>query len=169
MIYEEFLRAAGKHLKTCIVIKESLNSLDMADTTNDSQIKLLTLNLYYIAGYVIECSIKYGIYVCIGYEKEKCVKQLNTPEVAYNKQINKHRYDRYEDILKSRYPGIILVDNKNNIPQPIKNLYSNWDADIRYCCNDIPENFKHSDNKEHVIEFFAYAEKIFNTIRYNLR
>ena len=169
MIYDEFLSAARKHLKTCIVIRESLNSLGITNVENDLQVKLLTLNLYYISGYVIECSIKYGIYVCIGYDKTACVKQLNTSEVAYGRQINKHRYDNYEDILKSKYPGIILVDNKLNIPQPVKNLYSNWDADIRYCCNDIPEKFKHSDNIVHVLDFFNYAEQIFHTIQSNLR
>lgn len=40
MVYEEFLRAAGKHLKTCTVIRDSLNSLDITDSANDSQIKL---------------------------------------------------------------------------------------------------------------------------------
>lgn len=169
MIYTEYLNSARKHLKTCIVIKNSLNSLDITNIENDSQIRLLTLNLYYISGYIIECSIKYGIYVCIGYDRTACVRQLNTPEVAYARQINKHRYDKYEDILKSKYSGIILVDNKANIPQPVKNLYSNWDADIRYCCNDIPEKYKHSENRLHVLRFFEYAEEIFHTIQNNLR
>jgi len=152
-----------------MLIRDSLNSSIENNVENDPNIKLLTLNLYYISGYVIECSLKYGIYVCIGYDKNACVKQLNTTEVAYNKQIKNHRYSRYEDIFKSKYSGVILVDNKANIPQPVKNLYSNWDADIRYCCNDIPEKFKHSDNKEYVLEFFKYAEEIFHTIQSNLR
>jgi hypothetical protein len=169
LIYDEFLSSARKHLKTCLVIRDSLNSLDESNIENNSQIKLLTLNLYYISGYVIECSIKYGIYVCIGYDKTACVKQLDTPDIKYSRQIKNHRYNKYEDILKSKFSGIILVDNKSNIPQPIKNLYSNWDADIRYCCNDIPEKFKYCDNKEHVLEFFNYAEKIFKIIQEKLR
>ncbi len=139
VIYEEFLMSARKHRQTCTVISDSLNSLDNTNVENDSKAKFLTLNLYYLSGYIIECSIKYGIYVCIGYDRSRCVKQLNTEEVAYGRQIKNHRYDRYEDILNSKHGGIILVDNKSNIPQPVKNLYSNWDADIRYCCNDIPQ------------------------------
>lgn len=163
------MNSARKHLKSCSVIKEALVSLDENNQSNATNIKYLTLNLYYLSGYVIECSIKYGIYVCIGYDKTACVKQLNTSNVSYNRQIKNHRFNKYEDVLKSRYGGIVLVDNKVNIPQPVKNLYTNWDADVRYCFSEIPEKFKHCDSKEHVLKFSEYAEQIFHTIQLNLR
>lgn len=170
MVYEEFLKSAGKHLKTCEVINDSLAALDDSLVENQSSIKLLTLNLYYISGYVIECSIKYGIYVSLGYDRTACVKQLDTETVKFGREIRHHRYDKYEDVFKMLYAGsIVLIDNKSGIAQPVKNLYSNWDATVRYCCDDIPQQFRHSDNKEHVIEFYNYAKQIFSIIRRDLR
>lgn len=169
MVYKEFLNSARKHLRTCEVIRDSLMSLDDTNPDNDLLVKALTLNLYYISGYIIECSIKYGIYVCIGYDQSVCVKQLDQSGISYGRQIKQHRFDKYEDILKSRHGGIILVDNKYGIPQPVKNLYNNWDAHVRYCCDDIPQEFKHCDNKDHVLTFFRYAKMVFQSIESNLR
>lgn len=173
LVYDEFLRSARKHLKTCIVIKDYLDNLEKENPKNDQLIKALTLNLYYISGYVIECSIKYGIYVYSEYGRELCVKKfdikINNINVTYNKQIKNHRYDRYADFLNFFHSGIVLIDDKSDISQPVKNLYNNWDVDIRYCFNDIPEKFKHSDNSVFVIEFFNYAKEIFHTIQDKLR
>lgn len=167
--YKEYLRAARKHLSTCIVIREALTTLDPSAVENHSKIKQLTLNLYYLSGYVIECAVKYAIYVEIKYDKNQHINQLDTTDISYRKHIQRHRFDRYVDHLNSRHGGIILIDNKQGISREVKKLYHNWDAPVRYCYDEIPNQFKHSDEFEHVLTFSQYAEQIFTHIQSNIR
>lgn len=169
MTYKEYLRAARKHLCSCIVIREALAALDTSAIENDTKIKQLTLNLYYLSGYVIECSVKFAIYVEIEYDKTQDVNQLNDPDISYGKHISRHRFDQYVQHLTSRRGGIILIDNKQGISGEVKKLYHNWDANVRYCYDEIPNQFKHSDEFEHVLQFSQYAEQVFKYIQSNIR
>lgn len=169
MKYKEFLSAANKHHISCLAIKDSLELLDESDSGNLSKVRSLTLNLYYIAGYVIECSVKYGIYVYAQYGEDDCVKKLDTPEVQYSKHIKHHRFDRYSDILASKNGEIPLIANSPQISKEVKILFNSWDADIRYVFDELPAHNINCATKLHVLNFFDYATLIFKSIQSKLR
>jgi len=73
MIYKDYKNAAHKHRYTCSVLCEKLAIIN----ENKAKYKYLSLNLYYLSGYILECIVKYGIYDLIGYPKDRNVSSLN--------------------------------------------------------------------------------------------
>lgn len=169
MTYKEFLNAARKHLATCKVLRDILEESINTNNVDVAKNKQLTINLYYLSGYIIECSVKYGIYVCLDYDRNHDIMSLDTAGISFSRNIKHHRFDRYVDHLNRKISGITLIDNKAGISNEVKKLYNNWDAEVRYCYNEIPEKFKHCDEVNHVINFSYKAEEIFKYIRSNIR
>lgn len=169
MTYKEYLNAARKHLNACIILRDSLSTLCNSKNKDAGKIKQLTLSLYYLSGYIIECSVKYGIYVYLNYDKNADIKKLDTRGITFKKHIKHHKFDRYVDHLNKNICGIILIDNKNNISNEVKKLYDNWNTEIRYCYNEIPTKFKHCDDLTHVLKFSEHAEEVFKYIQANIR
>ncbi|CAH6942585.1 conserved hypothetical protein [Vibrio chagasii] len=169
MKYLEFLNAARKHNHTVEVLRTALDDhLSQTPVCNGS-VKRLTLNLYYMSGYVIECSLKYGIYALVGYDKDKDVKSINQGGVDYQGKIKHHRFNVYDDVFNQHFSGVPLVDNTQGIPKEVVNLYKNWDAEVRYVYRDIPQKFKSCDQHQHVINFSDYAKQIFKLVESNIR
>ena len=173
MTYMEFLRAARKHRDTCIIICEYLDSLDLNEPDNQERIKKQCLNLYYLAGYVIECSVKYAIYASLKYNKKDKVTKLSVTFdnelVTYKSRIENHRFIKYVDLLNKLHGGIILLDRKTNITTDVTELYDNWNVEIRYWCNDIPLHMIKRVEVEHVQSFYHYANKVLTYIQRNIR
>jgi len=169
MMYKEYLNAARKHVATCVVLREALNALNPSDSKNTEKVKQLTVSLYYLSGYIIECAVKYGIYVCLQHGKEVDIKLLNTKGISFNKNIKHHKFMRYVDLLTARTSGIILIDNKNNISKEVLTLYDNWDSDVRYYYREISEKFKYSNEPKYVLLFNRHAEEIFEYIQKHIR
>jgi hypothetical protein len=168
MKYIEYLNAARKHHNTCVIIKEAL-TLVKASSKDAARSKQLTQNLYYMSGYIIECSVKYGIYASLGYDKNSDITNLNVRGVTYKSHIKQHRFKNYVDCLNKSISGIKLIDDKSGISQEVISLYNNWDVDIRYCYSEIPPKFKHCDDVNHVFNFNTCAEYVFKYIQTNLR
>jgi hypothetical protein len=169
MKYKEYLNAARKHKNTCLSLIACIDELNNSPQKDLNKIKSLTLNLYYLSGYIIECSVKYAIYVCIQYNRFQEVNKLNNEDITYKDHIKHHKYSRYVDHLNRVHGGIVLLDNRRDISKEIIQLYNGWDADIRYCYNDIPSKFKYADNFGFVKTFNQYAEDIFNFIQKEIR
>lgn len=165
MLYKEFLNAARKHRTACQVLYEKIKTLDVAQTEQATQHKALTLNLYYLAGYVVECSVKYGIYKAIGYDRAKSVKQLNQNGLSYAADIKHHAFERYADHLGRVYSDLVLVSVQREVPREVLHLYKNWDVEIRYLSKELPPKFKHATNFNFVAKFYQYAEQIFAAVQ----
>lgn len=169
MKYIEFLNAARKHNHTSEVLKGALQEHLTKTPVCNGSVKRLTLNLYYISGYVIECSLKYGIYALVGYDRNEDVKKINQNGIDYNGKIKHHPFNVYADVFNMYHSGVALVDSRNGIPQEVINLYNNWDAEVRYVYSDIPQKFKSCDQSRYVINFSDYAEQIFKHIESQIR
>lgn len=169
MVYREFINAARKHNNTCAIVKQALMSMNDSAHKDTGKIKQLTLNLYYLSGYIIECSVKFGIYAAIGYEKTLDVRQLNNNGITFDKNIKHHRFFNYVDHFNKKFGGVRLIDNKVGISQEVTKLYNNWDVDIRYHYGDIPQKFKHCDEHEHVVNFYTCAAEVFTYIQSNIK
>ncbi len=57
MKYTEFRKAAFRHLKTCECLIAKINSDDCKNSKNE-----ILVNIFYLSGYVIECSLKYVLF-----------------------------------------------------------------------------------------------------------
>ncbi|EPB0636493.1 hypothetical protein ACQ91M_000205 [Yersinia enterocolitica] len=169
MKYMEYLNAARKHVYTSEILYDSLSMHLQQQSPNNGITKRLTLNLYYISGYVIECTLKYGIYALIGHDKDVDITKINSKGITYNEKIKHHKFSVYDEFFNREYPGIILIDRKDNITPEVKKLYNGWDAEIRYVYNPIPEKFKHSDEYIHVMKFNEHAKNIFKLVESNIR
>lgn len=169
MTYKEYLNAARKHFHTSEVLSEFLVQHLLKNNADTAVTKKTTLNLYYISGYVIECSLKYGIYALIGYDKDMDITKVNCKGVTYNNNIKRHKFSSYDEIFNREYPGLPLIDRKDDVTPEVKKLYDGWDAEVRYVYNPIPEKFKYSDVHVHVMKFSEHAKNIFKNIEMNIR
>ena len=162
MVYKDYLNAARKHKYTCEVIFEKLNGIN--EQTDKAKYRYLLLNLYYLSGYVIECTVKYGIYNLIGYEKEKDVKELNEKGLMYDLHIKHHKFERYaEHLRRSISRPIPLINTREKIDKYVVQLYREWDADVRYSYD-----LKGKEN-HHYTAFYKCAAEIFKIIIDNVR
>ncbi len=165
MFYNEYLNSARKHQFTCEMILQCVNNLDDSIPKNKTLNKKLLLNTYYLSGYIIECSVKYGIYHSIGYDRKACVKNLSEKNLTYTGNIKHHRFDKYVDHLIVKHPGIPLIDNKKNINPEVIDIYRLWDADVRYWFNDIPNNNLNKLNATNINSFFSLSSQILEHVQ----
>jgi len=163
MVYKDYLKAARKHKITCEVIAEKLDEERNHKAPNRAKVKSLTLNLYYLSGYVIECMVKYAIYDLVGYGSKDDVRGLNKRGLTYDLHIRHHRFGRYTEHLIRRMSGMIpLVKDKKGIPKETVNIYNEWDAEIRY-------SYELKYNEIYYLKFYEYAKKIFEIIKNNTK
>lgn len=163
MVYKDYLNAARKHRITCDVIAEKLDEEKNHIPKNQGKMKSLTLNLYYLSGYIIECIVKYAIYDLIGYDREDDVRNLNKKGLTYDTHIRHHRFETYTEHLVKRMSGNIpLINDRKQIPRETVNIYKEWDAEIRY-------SYELRYEEIHYIEFYEYAKSIFEIIKNNTK
>lgn len=160
MTYQEYLNSARKHNFSCEEILRALKSVDLSNGVGKSKQKHLLLNLYYLSGYIIECSVKYAIYHLISYDRKKCVRQLDQDGISFQNNIRFHKFEMYVNHLKVRQPGIILIDDHTEIDKEVIFLYRLWDAEVRYWFNDIEQNIKKKLSEKNIEKLFELATKI---------
>jgi hypothetical protein len=164
MIYSEYLNAARKHLVTCELLKENISQINTSNTQEKTKCKQLLLNLYYLTGYILECSIKYGIYKVIDHDPRSPVKSLETSELSYKTHIKHHRFKNYSEHLINKSPGIKLVDDTTSIPKDVVHLYNTWDAEVRYWYRDIDTPTQRKLTKQNLFKLLAYADEAFKHV-----
>ncbi len=163
MVYKDYLNAARKHKITCEVIADNLEKEKKQNSPNREKVKSLTLNLYYLSGYIIECMVKYGIYSLIGYGREDDVKYLDKEGLSYDTHIKHHRFERYTEHLVKRISGNIpLINHRKEISKDTVNIYKEWDAEIRY-------SYELKYDETHYMKFYECAKNIFEIIRNNTK
>ena len=171
MVYEEFLSAARKHNHTCqLLIKEIERLKEDGSPSCKGKLKALTLNLYYLAGYVIECSLKYGIYQGIGYDRKADIEKLASHGLTFKDNIQHHKFGRYQDCFVTHSNISVPLINPNaseqGISKQVKTLFKNWNAPLRYRYKCLFE-YPHSNEYSYVLQFGQLAEEIFETIQNN--
>lgn len=165
MLYKEYLNAARKHRIACRALSKAIAGLDTKQPVQANEYRALTISLYYLAGYVIECSVKYGIYAVIGYDRRKAIKQLNQNGLSYAEHIRHHKFECYAGHLGRVASEIVLIGTQKGIAREVIQLYRNWDAEIRYYGKDLPEQNKHAANFAFVGQFHQYADEIFESVQ----
>lgn len=165
MNYYEYLNSARKHQCTCneifLILSDQKDSVCGQQKTKNKQ---LVYNLYYLSGYIIECSVKYAIYHLISYDKTKNIKELNQDGMTFSDTIKHHKYERYVEQLIVRQPGLILIDDIKGIGKEVISIYKLWDAEVRYWYNDIEERNKKNLTKDNIFSFYKLAEKLMKEI-----
>ena len=126
----------------------------------NTQHKQLLLNVYYLTGYVIECSVKYAIYHLISYDRKKCVRQLDQDGISFKENIKHHKFERYAEHLKVRQPGLILIDDTQKIDPEVIYIYKLWDAEVRYWFNNMNENNKKKLSERNIEQLFKLATEL---------
>lgn len=86
MQYHEYLNSARKHQYTCEEVLKLIKGIELTSGEGKSRHKRLLLNLYYLSGYVVECSVKYAIYHLIAYDRKKMRKAVRSRWHFFPKQ-----------------------------------------------------------------------------------
>ena len=94
MKYTEFEKAAQRHLQTCQKLKVLIEGNNLEDVEKENLLK----NLFYLAGYVVECSFKFAFFAKLRRE----VKQSSNDDVTflvsvYNAKIRKGKFKEVEN------------------------------------------------------------------------
>ncbi|EJG1182440.1 TPA: hypothetical protein NKP43_004463 [Vibrio parahaemolyticus] len=164
MQYHEYLNSARKHQYTCEEVLKLIKGIELTSGEGKSRHKRLLLNLYYLSGYVVECSVKYAIYHLIAYDRKKCVRQLDQDGISFQNNIKHHRFEMYADHLKVRQPGMPLIDDSSNVERDVLFIYRLWDAEVRYWFNDIPEAHKRKLTERNIEQFYNLATQLMKQV-----
>lgn len=148
MKYTEFLTSAKRHNHACRVLKEKLDSLG-EDNADNVEYKFLVLSLYYLSGYIIECSIKYKIFELENYDLNLEVNEGECEKfgIDFKNKIKTHNFKRLQNYLDSLISDVSHVSEKKTINK----LLNEWTPEIRYSSIDvnykqIKELYSHTNN-----------------------
>lgn len=197
MFYTEYKEAAERHLEVCFQLEKLLIHYQKVEngrtlTNKEAKEKLQLLSdLYYLSGYIIECSYNYAIYKHISYPNTEPVKNLkpanwaiygisvNNMNVSYRSITNggnsstflicrpDHKLDCSMHFFASSTHGgnlalpIPLLDG-NNVARPCTDLFQNWGAEIRYTI-DSSLNLDY----DNVFDFLYLALEIIEGLKTN--
>lgn len=161
MKYSEYLNAARKHQAACEVIKNEIVSIDKGKSPHLlAKERRLLLSFYYLTGYIIECSVKYGIYKLIDFDPKASVSSLNQSGLSYGQNIKYHRFSKYADHLVCRVGGIKLIDDVNGVSPDVRELYHRWDAEVRYWYSGIDNALMEKLNQRNLFKLYDCAESV---------
>lgn len=134
MKYPDYLMSAKRHNKACRVLQDRIE-MYREQGVEDENIKFLVLNMYYLSGYIVECSLKYKIYELFGYsinaevdDQAECAKV----GINYKRQIKLHCFSRLQNLLDSKLSDISHLSEIDTVGQLLKD----WNPEKRY------ENFE---------------------------
>ncbi|SON51572.1 hypothetical protein [Vibrio tapetis] len=136
MKYPEYLLAAKRHSETCKVLQERIEACLSADQEQSLQFQNLVLSLYYLSGYIVECSLKYKILDLLGFDININVDKsgCNGSGIIKYNEIATHKFDDLQNRLSSLISDLTYESNNSQIEQ----LLINWDPSIRYKDIDLP-------------------------------
>lgn len=164
MLYREYLNSARKHQYTCEEILNCIKRITANTPKKQTQQKQLILNLFYLSGYIIECSVKYGIYHLISYDRDKPVSQLNQNDLTYDDHIKNHRFSCYTDAFNRLKSGFKLIDERKNIDRDVLHIYTMWDAETRYWYNNTDRKIIDKITLKNVETFYTLATELMKEI-----
>jgi hypothetical protein len=146
--YPEYLSSAKRHNHTCRVLKAKIDSFDIAEH-NSEEFNFLVYNLYYLSGYVIECSMKFKIFELEQYSSNAEVDEVECKKagIDYKKRIKTHNFQRLQNYLDSLISGLSHSSGKTEINK----LLNDWKPELRYSHFEL--------NFSHIEEFHNHVSK----------
>jgi hypothetical protein len=158
MIYEDYLKVALKHLRTCEYLKDNLSRVNHIEKKD-----AILRNLYYLCGYVLEGIINYGIYKkYYNYRPNQPVKPIfyqipttndwlcynfpndsekrNDPILAsvrnWTYRIAGHDYMKNKEFIRNKlnaipsssFSHIDIFLNRGNRNNPLVRLFRQWNV-----------------------------------------
>lgn len=134
MKYKEYLVSAKRHKHACQVLEDKLNTLKDEGLESD-EFNFLVLSMYYLSGYIIECSLKFKIFELKGYDPNIDVNEDNCKlfDINYKKNIKKHNFSSLQNYLDSLISGFPHLSSDSNINR----LLGEWSPEIRYSHVDL--------------------------------
>ncbi|WP_413728309.1 hypothetical protein [Sodalis sp. RH19] len=134
MKYPEFLSSAKRHNYTCKVLNEKIESL-INDELSADEYKFLVGSLYYLAGYIIECSLKFKIFEISQFNKTSEVDECECTKLGidYKKRIKTHNFSKLQDYLDSLISDVSYKSDK----EEVNKLLKQWSPEIRYSNIDL--------------------------------
>ncbi len=187
MVYQDYKTAADSHLEVCFQllhhIEENYQKKEPLATrqTKEKKVQLLA-DLYYLSGYIIECSYNCAIYKSLDWTND--VKDLRVTDTPYN--VSTHPHTNSAFTIRRKGPGIKqhqLSGNMHFFPtimhltpsipipliseplhptHPAFDLFENWNAEIRYLI-DTSITLDYSNT----FAFFYLANKVYEGLLSN--
>jgi hypothetical protein len=190
MQYREYKTAGQRHIDTCEKLVKHLQNVgnDLRRVQDLTRIRENTIkNIFYLSGYIIECSVYHKFFTCITYPSTNDIYQLNNSNnggssITYRDNLGGHfRFTWRPSLtgipidkgLKSR-PIINFIHSQNSsilagtVLDSLRSgnnatatgkllLAQEWDPDTRY---QIIFNLTQVD----CLEYFKEAKLIFNRL-----
>jgi len=127
--YPEYLSSAKRHNYACRVLQEKIETYE-EESAHDEKIKSLVISLYYLSGYIIECSLKFKILEVSGFDFNVEVNKSECKKIGiiYHEQIKTHDFKKLQDVLDSKIPDLSHESDSDEIGY----LLIKWDPKIRY-------------------------------------
>ena len=149
MKYTAYLSSAKRHNHACKALIEKINSLSDQDDAIEER-NFLVLSLYYLSGYIIECSLKFKIFEVCNYDENIDIteEECRNLGINYKKDIRIHNFEKLQNFMDSLNIGISYISGNSKID----NLLNNWKPDLRYEHNTLDYTSIHEMYK-HTIQF----------------
>ncbi|MDN8542020.1 hypothetical protein QZH36_11310 [Erwinia sp. BC051422] len=147
MKYPDYLSSAKRHNHACRVLNEKIEIIIDNELDTDDY-KFLVGSLYYLTGYIIECSLKFKIFELSNFGKEFEVNdtECNKVGINYRKQIKTHDFSKLQNSLDS------LIGDMNHLSddEEINALLRSWSPEVRYSniafdYSKVKELYKHTN------------------------
>lgn len=129
MKYTSYLSSAKRHSHACQALIEKINILIGQDDRIEER-NFLVLSLYYLSGYIVECSLKFKIFEVSNYDEniEISDHKCRILGINYKKDIRIHDFSKLQDFIDSLNIDISYTSGNNDIDI----LLNNWKPDVRY-------------------------------------
>ena len=137
MKYPEYLSSAKRHNQACKVLQERIEVYESTDP-NNLNIKPLVISLYYLSGYIIECSLKFKILEVSGFCLTDDVNKIECDKIGINyyTQIRVHDFGKLQDVLCSKITDLSYESDDTEVVC----LLLKWDPTVRYEDIDLEYN-----------------------------
>lgn len=148
MKYPDYLYSAKRHNYACRLLKNKLEEFDVSEQGTDN-FKHVVNSLYYLSGYIIECSLKFKIFECSGYDYEVDIdtEECKKHGINYNSEIKTHSVKTLQNFLNSKISDISCESDD----EEIMDLLTNWNPIVRYESPDI--------SHEQAVGYYMHANK----------
>lgn len=148
MKYTEYLISAKRHSQACRVLKEKIENFDTSEFDTD-EYKYLVASLYYLSGYIIECTQKFKIFELAAFDAGIDINEESCTSfgINYKKRIKTHSFEKLQNYLDSLIGEFSYISGE----EKVDHLLNNWKPEIRYChiefaYSDIQALYNHSMN-----------------------
>jgi carboxypeptidase C (cathepsin A) len=126
--YPEYLSSAKRHNFACRVLQEKIETFENANS-NDENFNHLITSLYYLSGYIIECSLKFKIFEVFSFNSDLEIDEEAYRILGINKRkIQVHSFHKLQNFLDSKISDISHISNES----AINLLMEQWNPIIRY-------------------------------------